>query len=59
VNGPADLVEALEEATGANPALEFESSETPELVITAGGTTIRSNLQTWASKLDEAIREDQ
>ena len=58
VSGPADLLDALKAALGTAPAVEFTETETPEVTVVAGDTTLQSHLGDWAARLDISIREN-
>ncbi len=57
IGGPADLVDPLREAFTDQGAIEIAASEAPEVTIEAGDTTIRTQLQSWASTLDGHLGE--
>ncbi|MCW6508536.1 hypothetical protein [Lichenifustis flavocetrariae] len=55
VSGPDDLIEAIRQAYPGQPALAFEAAHAPDVTITMGDTRIRSQLRSWARKLDTAL----
>ena len=59
ISGPPDLIAALRVTFADAAVLDFTETDAPEVTIVAGDTTIRSHLQSWATSLQNALRDDQ
>lgn len=58
VLGPADLVEPLRVALEGRAGVSVLTAERPDVVVLAGDTKMRSQLETWASRLDLAAARE-
>jgi hypothetical protein len=57
IAGPEDLLQLLrEKLSGKNIAILFAPGEGPEVRIVAGHTVMETQLRSWVSKIDEALR---